>query len=154
MNIVPANSRFRVSTFQLEKCVCVVPLTRDLDQSEWHIVHIPMKDCKQAIRFVEEATASPAEYSISIPELAMPKCILDTIDHDLDCCHPEKWDKLFCSQFALLFLRRCAIAGILNIPKAKQRLLWSVNSKGCLPSRLRIITDQVFETHSTIKQSP
>ena len=74
----------------------------------------------------------------------MPKCILDSIDQDLDCCHPEKWDRLFCSQFALLFLRRCAVAGILDVPHDRQRLLWSVNSKGCLPSRLQIITDSVF----------
>jgi hypothetical protein len=146
MDLVPENCRFRVSTFQIDKCVSIMPLSDSLDQSEWHVIHVPITDCKQAIRFIKEAMASPAEYRFSIPEFAMPKCLLDTLDNDLDCCHPEKWNTLFCSQFALLFLRRCAIAGILDIPKTKQRLLWSVNSKGCLPSRLRIITDHVFGT--------
>jgi hypothetical protein len=75
---------------------------------------IPITDHLQAVRFVKDALASHADYGISIPELAMPKWLLDGLDHDLDCCHPEQWDKLFCTQFALLFPRRCAIAGILK----------------------------------------
>jgi hypothetical protein len=136
----------RVSTFQLHDCVVSEQLFENMDTSGWHVVEIPIKDKdhRQAKSFLDEALKSHATYSISIPELAMPKCILDTIDQDLDCCHPEKWDKLFCSQFALLFLRRCAVAGILDVPHDKQRLLWSVNSKGCLPSRLQIITDRMF----------
>ena len=127
-----------------QRCMYIAPLTKDVDTSEWHVIDLPITDHARASTFIEEAMASPAVYGYSITELAMPKCILDTIDTDLDCCHPERWGRLFCSQFALLFLRRCAIAGILAVPRAKQRLLWSVNSNGCLPSRLRIITDQVF----------
>lgn len=127
------------------KCMDITTMGNDMDTSGWHVVGVPITDHSRASLFIKEAMASPAVYSISIPELAMPKCILDTIDSDLDCCHPEQWDKLFCSQFALLFLRRCAVAGILDVSKAKQRLLWSVNSKGCLPSRLQIITDQLFK---------
>jgi hypothetical protein len=136
--------RYRVSTFHPEKCVDIKPLPEDMNTSGWHVVDIPITDHLQAVRFVKDALASHADYGISIPELAMPKWLLDDLDHDLDCCHPEQWDKLFCTQFALLFLRRCAIAGILDVPKAKQRLLWSVNSKGCLPSRLQIIADHIF----------
>lgn len=135
---------YRVSTFNPGKCVGIMPLKSDFDLTQWHITHIPITDANQATRFIKELLASPAEYSISISEFAMPKMLLDTIDHDLDCCHPEQWDKLFCTQLALLFLRRCAIAGILDIPKEKQRLLWTVNSKGCLPSRLQIITDHMI----------
>jgi hypothetical protein len=136
----------RVSTFRLHDCVECKRLSDTMDASEWHVVEIPIKGAghAQAEGFIRDALNSHAVYSISIPELAMPKCILDSIDQDLDCCHPEKWDRLFCSQFALLFLRRCAVAGILDVPHDRQRLLWSVNSKGCLPSRLQIITDSVF----------
>ena len=135
---------YRVSTFNPGKCVGIIPLEHVGDLSEWHVTHVPITDIPQATRFIKETLASPAEYGISVPELAMPKFLLDSIDTDLDCCHPEKWDKIFCTQLALLFLRRCAVAGILNIPKEKQRLLWTVNSKGCLPSRLQIITDHMF----------
>lgn len=127
-----------------QKCVDMTTLHENMDTSGWHIVDLPITNHTQASQFIKEALSSPATYGYSVSEFAMPKCILDTIDTDLDCCHPEQWDKLFCSQFALLFLRRCAIAGILSVPRAKQRLLWSVNSKGCLPSRLQIITDQIF----------
>lgn len=126
------------------KCMDIIKLHNDIHIPEWHVVEIPIIDHTVATQFVEEALNSHAVYSYSIPEFAMPKFILDTIDSDLDCRHPETWDKLFCSQFVLLFLRRCAVAGILNIPEAKQQLLWSVNSKGCLPSRLQIITDRMF----------
>ena len=129
-----------------QRAMDIMELSEDVENSEsgWHIVDLPITDHSQATEFIKEALSSPAIYGYSIGEFAMPKCILDTIDTDLDCCHPEQWDKLFCSQFALLFLRRCAAAGILTAPKAKQRLLWSVNSKGCLPSRLQIIADQMF----------
>ena len=136
-----------------QRCMDIMNLREDMDTSGWHIVDLPITNHTQAGEFIKEALSSPAVYGYSIPEFAMPKCILDTIDHDLDCCHPERWDKLFCSQFALLFLRRCAAADILSVPKTKQRLLWSVNSKGCLPSRLQIISDQIFG-HAAVRQSP
>jgi hypothetical protein len=126
------------------KCMHMMQAGSEIHREMWHVVDIPITDHAQAFEFIREAMASPAVYGYSITELAMPKCILDTIDTDLDCCHPETWDRLFCSQFALLFLRRCAVAGILSVTRAKQRLLWSVNSKGCLPSRLQIITDKMF----------
>lgn len=135
---------YRVSTFHLNKCVDIKTLDTNIETSEWHVVDIPITDHTQAVLFLKEAIKSPADYNISLTEISMPKMLLDSLDHDLDCCHPENWDKLFCSQFALLFLRRCAIAGILDIPKSKQKLLWSVNSKGCLPGRLQLITDQLF----------
>jgi hypothetical protein len=145
----------RVSTFRPNECVTIRPMSELRDTKEWHVVNIPVTDQIQALRFVKEALRSPADYYISIPELAMPKTLLDSLDHDLDCCHPEHWDKLFCSQFALLFLRRCAIAGILDTPKDKIKLLWSVNSKGCLPGRLQLITDQLFgKTTMTLTKSP
>jgi hypothetical protein len=137
---------YRVSTFHLNKCVDIKYLDEHINSSDWHLVDVPITDHVQAVQFLKDAMQSPADYSISLTEISMPKMLLDSIDHDLDCCHPEQWDKLFCSQFALLFLRRCAIAGILDIPKSKQKLLWSVNSKGCLPGRLQLITDQLFST--------
>jgi hypothetical protein len=134
----------RVSTFQIDRCVCMVPMDGSMDTAGWHTVNIPITNHKEAMRFIEEAMHTPAQYSISLAEVAMSKRILDYLDHDMDCCHPELWGKLFCSQLALLFLRRCAVAGILDIPKDKQKLLWSVNSKGCLPGRLQLIADQIF----------
>ena len=137
---------YRVSTFHMNQCVGVESLNKHTDSAGWHVVNVPITDHLQAIRFLKEATKSPAQYSISLSEIPMPKALLDSIDHDLDCCHPEQWDKLYCSQFALLFLRRCAIAGILDVPQSKQKLLWSISSKACLPGRLQLITDQLFNT--------
>jgi hypothetical protein len=133
------------------KCMDIIPLRKDLDTSKWHVVDIPITNHGVATRFVQEALASPAVYHYSILEFGMPKFMLDRLDSDLNCLQPATWDKLFCSQFVLLFLRRCAISGILDVPVEKQKLLWSVNSKGCLPSRLKIITDSLFQSSNKLQ---
>lgn len=110
----------------------------------WHIVELPIHNGEKALDFISKVRSLPIRYDINVAECSLPKYCLDQIDQDLDCCHPETWDSLFCSQFALLFLRYCSKQGMLRIPKQKEKLLWSVNSKGCLPSRLQIITDRIF----------
>lgn len=112
----------------------------------WHVVDLPITDPGIAVDYIQRVHCLPIRYGISVPECALPKFCLDEIDQDIDCCRPETWKQVFCSQFALLFLRHCAISGILQVPKDKARLLWSVNSKGCLPSRLQIITDRIFSS--------
>jgi hypothetical protein len=103
-----------------------------------------VKDLHTAVRFVEQAVRTPAIYRWYLPEFSMPKALLDRFDTDLDCQRPDTWDRLFCSQFALLFLRRCALAGVLQVDRGRLGLLWGVNSRGCLPSRLKIIAERVF----------
>jgi hypothetical protein len=112
----------------------------------WHVLDLPVSDPHKALDFIARAHSYPIQYGISVPECAMPKFLLDECDHDVDCCRPDTWNRLFCSQFALLFLRYCAKSGILNIPADRAKLLWAVNSKGCLPSRLQIIAREVFAT--------
>ena len=140
-------NEFRISTFERRTgCVSVIPLDESIDESDWYLTDIPINDPLQAFRFIEEAMHSPATYNYCVPEFALPKSLLNRIDPDLDCQRPHTWKNLFCSQFALLFLRRCAMAGILDLDAERCRLLWSVNSKGCLPARLKIIAENVFCT--------
>ena len=112
---------------------------------EWSYVALPVVDANRALAILEDMLASPAPYYISVGECAMPKCIVDAIERDVDCMHPENWNGVFCSQFALLFVRRCALEGILDVPRKRQALLWSVSSRGCLPSRLRVILDNMMQ---------
>ncbi len=122
-----------------------VPSDVEYKAEEWSCVELPIADAKRALAILEDMLASPARYYISVCECAMPKCVVDAIERDADCMHPEDWRGVFCSQFALLFVRRCALEGILNVPQARQPLLWSVSSKACLPSRLRVILDRMLE---------
>lgn len=138
-------NEFRISTFERRRgCVSVVPLDASVDPSDWYLTDIPVTDTMQAFRFIEEAVRSPATYCYYVPEFALPKSLLNQIDPDLDCQRPHTWNRLFCSQFALLFLRRCAMAGILDVDTGRARLLWGVNSRGCLPARMKIIAEKVF----------
>jgi len=137
---------YRVSTFAGRAgCVSVLPMG-DVRASDWYVIDIPVKDLHTAVHFVEQAVRTPATYRWYLPEFSMPKALLDRFDTDLDCQRPDTWDRLFCSQFALLFLRRCALAGVLvGVDQRRLELLWEVNSRGCLPSRLMIIVERVFK---------
>jgi len=114
----------------------------DADGSEWDSIEIPVTDHRRALQILMEMKRSPAPYHINVMECALPKRFVDAIEEDEDCMHPEQWSGLFCSQFALLFVRRCALEGILGVSHSRCAILWSVNSKGCLPARLwRILAE-------------
>ncbi len=134
-------------------CVMVVQMEPDKDHpdqptapdgSSWHVREIPITDPLVALEFFEAATRAHVPYGINILECPLPKVLLDQFENDVDCSHPETWDKVFCSQLALLFLRWCDKHDILAVDKARSSALWMVNSRGCIPSRLKIITDAML----------
>lgn len=117
--------------------------------SDWHVVDVPITDAQRAWQFIAAAAGARVEYGVSAGECAFPKFVIDAFEGDLDCCRPATWDRLFCSQFVLLFLRWCAVQKILDVPDERSVVLWSVNSRGCLPSRLKILMDMMFEEKAT-----
>jgi hypothetical protein len=114
------------------------------DGSQWHTVDVPVRDMKRVWNFILEVVDAGVPYGINVLECTMPKSILDRIDPDVDCSHPDTWGQVYCSQFVLLFLRWCDAHGVLGVPESRSRLLWSVNSRECVPSMLREIADAVF----------
>ncbi len=122
-----------------------VPGDTEYQPEDWSVMELPVTDELRALVILEDMLASPAPYRISVGECAMPKCMVDAIERDADCMHPEAWKGVFCSQFVLLFVRRCSREGILQaVPHERHALLWSVSSKGCLPSRLRVILEKML----------
>ena len=64
---------------------------------------------------------------------------------DLDCERPETWRDggVFCSQAALLVLRRLARTGVLRpLPSSQRALVESTNSRGCSPNALFALLTQ------------
>jgi hypothetical protein len=60
-------------------------------------------------------------------------------EKDLDCERPETWGAsggVFCSQAALLVLRRLGRAGILRLPPEQAALVEATHSRGCSPNAL------------------
>ena len=58
---------------------------------------------------------------------------------DLDCERPETWGALggvFCSQAALLVLRRLWRAGVVRLPPEQAALVETTHSRGCSPNAL------------------
>ena len=106
------------------------------DAADWDVVEVPVSDIDVALGFVDAALESSVPYGVNPVECALHYC-----RDDLDCCRPDTWDRVFCSQFALLFLRWCAVHGVLVCEDAKP--LWSVNSRGCLPCRLTHILGEM-----------
>lgn len=60
-------------------------------------------------------------------------------EQDLDCAHPRTWAQrgVFCSQVALLLLRRLAREGLIAFPHiATAARVEATNSRGCSPNQL------------------
>jgi hypothetical protein len=58
-------------------------------------------------------------------------------EKDLDCERPDTWKGgVFCSQAALLVLRRLQRQGVLRHPGALRALIETTNSRGCSPNAL------------------
>lgn len=110
-------------------------------------VKIPLTDDRIAKLFLEESSMSSATYQIPVSDFLLPKYVLDFEKSDLDCCRPDTWEHLYCSQFVLLFLRFCAMHGILDMPTDKLYYLSPsyVNSRTCTPAHLRHILRLMFQ---------
>jgi hypothetical protein len=80
-----------------------------------------------------------AKYGYRPLDMVLPATCVRT---DLDCMRPDTWERIYCSQLVLLFLRRCVLSGILG--GADAGMLWSVNSHGCSPARLRALLGSAF----------
>jgi hypothetical protein len=65
-------------------------------------------------------------------KLALP------FERDLDCERPETWRAggVFCSQVALLVVRRLARMGIVPLSARQSELVEATNSRGCSPNAL------------------
>lgn len=99
----------------------------------WDVFPLPLTSEAQGVDLMRDMWRSQAPYRYSVRDFVLPRALVDRLDPDVDCAHPEGWGTLFCSQFALLYLRRCALAGLLRDP---DRLLWGLNSRSCAPSHL------------------
>jgi len=113
-------------------CVGVWDFGPSFDVSCWHVVDVPVTDIDRAMEFIDRALDARVRYGISIFECAF------SIEADLDFCRPEAWDCVFCSQFALLFLRWCDHYDLLCVPKSSSFLLWSSTAGAVCPAGCRL----------------
>lgn len=116
------------------------------------IFHVPITDQSVAQKFLDMAVDTPATYAIPVLDFLMPKFVLDLVDRDYECGKPSSWAHLYCSQFALLFIRYCRQMGIINLPGRDLSLVdpQSINSHKCSPMDLMHILKQW--DLSTLKQ--
>jgi hypothetical protein len=112
------------------------------------LVEVPVSDLPSARAYLNAAaTASRnTRYSVSMVDFVLPNAILRYKDPDLDCDAPETWPTLFCSQFALLFLRHCHRHGLITVqqPALRAKALYICNSHVCSPAHLRKILHGVL----------
>ena len=103
------------------------------EASEWDVFPLPLTDEARAVDIMREMRRTRAVYSLNVRDFLLPQRAVNAWDPDVDCTKPREWQTLFCSQFALLYLRRCVTEGLLRDP---ERVLWSMNSRSCAPSHL------------------
>lgn len=140
---VHAEIRFFGYTFSTFYNISIpILVAPECNQGEWDFLDIPIKNPGIALDILETMFLQcRASYGFNPLEMALPKVCLDLWDDDLDCTCPHEWKHIFCSQLVLLFLRCCALAGILQ---GKLDLLWSVNSHGCTPAHLKTLLERAF----------
>lgn len=113
------------------------------NEGEWDFQEVPVTNHVIALDIIQDIFRHcHASYGFNPLDMTIPKTYLDLWEGDVECKRPDKWKRIFCSQFVLLFLRRCALAGVL---KGKTDLLWSVNTHSCTPAMLRTLLTRVFE---------
>ena len=120
-----------------------IDVMHECNVGEWDFQEIPITHPGVALDILEDIfTKCRASYGFNPLDMAMPKSCLDFWEDDLDCTRPDTWKRLFCSQLVILFLRRCALAGVLH--GRNLELLWSVNTHGCPPSKLKTLLTRIF----------
>ena len=128
-----------------EPCV----LTYSLDPAQLTLpcieyVHIPLTDIQKAKDFLSAASKTQATYDVSVQDFCLPDFVLNYTDPELDCSAPMSWTHLYCSQFALLFLRYCHAKKIIPLPEDRLRLLWSSSSHKWSPAHLKRMLDTIL----------
>jgi len=137
------------SAFNMHSSSCVVkynPKPSILSLPCVELVPVPITDIGAARDFLDLAVLTPATYSIPYADFLVPKFVLDYSDPDPPCSNPSAWRHLYCSQFALLFLRHCVEKNLIPLPSDKLSLIDSghVNSHACSPAHLMRILKQML----------
>ncbi len=114
----------------------------ECNQGEWDFQQVPVSHPRVALGILEDIYRQcHASYGFNPLDMTLPDKLLDLWEDDLDCSRPHEWKHIFCSQLVLLFLRRCALAGVL---RGDVNLLWSVNTRRCSPARLKTLLERAF----------
>jgi len=97
------------------------------------LVPVPVTSLARAREIAESVSSgSRATYCIPYARFALPSFLVHDLGDD-----PATWDHLYCSQFVLLFLRACARAGVLDLPRDRLAPLLACNSVQCSPAHIR-----------------
>jgi hypothetical protein len=143
--IIINNTAYSAVGLPPDQCVrCYTPNPKLTTYDCVEIYHIPLTDSAKAQKFLDRAVNTPATYAIPVLDFLMPKFVLDLVNKDYECGKPSTWAHLYCSQFALLFIRYCKQNGLLDLPGRDLSLVdpRSINSNKCSPMDLMHILNQ------------
>ena len=102
------------------------------------LVEVRITNVSSAKAFLDAAASKKFTYSVPVFDFVLPSVVVNFEDPDVDCDAPGTWPHLFCSQFALLFLRHCLRNGLIEIKDPRRALaLYVCNSHVCSPAHLR-----------------
>jgi len=113
------------------------------------LVEVSISDVPSARAFLEAAANASKRITYDVPviDFVLPNAVLRRTDPDVDCDAPETWPHLFCSQFALLFLRHCHKHGLIQVNEPlRAKALYVCNSHVCSPAHLREIMRILLNT--------
>ena len=104
---------------------------------EWGMFAVPVKDAKALQGLLLHLISLELPYNTH----DLWQCCVTAFlpwETELDCEHPESWKPhgLFCSQAALLILRRLAHEKAIELPGDLRELVEASHSRGCSPNAL------------------
>lgn len=101
-------------------------------------VKVPITDLKGAVEILEDMSTTSATYDIPWMDFLVPSIFIKDLDLD-----PHHWGHLYCSQFVLLFLRKCRKKNLLPLPEDRLVYLDSCKSETCTPTHLKRMLDKI-----------
>lgn len=108
--------------------------------SDWTVLkfQLPPGGYEKAYAVILQVLAMDLPYNSRDLWQCCIRCCLP-FEEDLDCEQPDTWKArggVFCSQVALLLLRRVARMGLIRPPDVTRERIEETNSRGCSPNDL------------------
>ena len=106
------------------------------DPRDWSVFVTPVS----SLMPLQAAVVRMVDLGIKYNTSDLWQCCIKTLlpfETELDCHRPESWKNgVFCSQVALLMLRRMSDENVVSLPTPMTHMLHSVHSRGCSPNTL------------------
>ena len=114
----------------------------ELQSDKWALYVTPVRQQEAIHAIILQTLAANLQYNTR----NLWQCVIKAglpFERDLECDQPDSWSTgTFCSQVALLLLRRMARQGAIDVTPDLRACLEGLHSMGCSPNTLQAVLDR------------